>query len=346
MTVCKICKRNFSSIYLLDKHNNKKYPCGIILQCNGCNKIFKLSTNFDKHLQRKTPCNKLVVKKETEQFLLDKEEIKLQIGLNTLEIIKEKNKLAKQNTKLAKQQIDFLQIKIAVLTESKINIMHEQTKSDEIKSNNRLAIIREGELLKTKRKEQTVNMINNADMIQININNISYLDKTYLPHVQLIDIKTINKNCDVIDAITRDSLKILKKSSNLTEINILLVKYVLNSDEFIDLKNVFHFDNCDTFYKLVKNMETQLNSFVKVDYDIIFPLWKRLVKFGYNILLKTVSRPNENSTDPGDIRMLLHLDNMSDSYPFVRNATPNDQNLYQCKTALSETNTITIDELF
>lgn len=53
---CIGCKMNFGTIQNLEKHLNKKIPCGRVLKCKTCNKVFKHKGNLRRHMNRKTPC--------------------------------------------------------------------------------------------------------------------------------------------------------------------------------------------------------------------------------------------------------------------------------------------------
>ena len=39
---CKICKHNFTSLFLLQRHQNKTIPCGVELKCDRCKKYLKI----------------------------------------------------------------------------------------------------------------------------------------------------------------------------------------------------------------------------------------------------------------------------------------------------------------
>jgi hypothetical protein len=76
MSECVKCNKSFKSIYNLNKHNNKKIPCDLIIKCENCLKIFNTKQNLNKHNNRKNPCIKVDLIKENEKLKEENERLK------------------------------------------------------------------------------------------------------------------------------------------------------------------------------------------------------------------------------------------------------------------------------
>ena len=64
---CDICCKKFKVLYLLKRHQQKKYLCEKkteethIYECNICNYKFKLVQNYNRHI-KKNNCKKIIIK--------------------------------------------------------------------------------------------------------------------------------------------------------------------------------------------------------------------------------------------------------------------------------------------
>lgn len=53
---CKTCKKKFSTIGNLERHQKRKTPCYEKIECDQCFKLFDKLSSLKRHLGRKTPC--------------------------------------------------------------------------------------------------------------------------------------------------------------------------------------------------------------------------------------------------------------------------------------------------
>jgi len=116
---CDICCKEFNTLYLLKRHQNKKYVCEKktdethTYQCNICNYKFKLIQNYNRHIKNKTCINKINNNNSLNNKLINNKiklnnKLKLNIKLlndkdNTIKI-KEKRIKYLENTYLKKQE--------------------------------------------------------------------------------------------------------------------------------------------------------------------------------------------------------------------------------------------------
>jgi hypothetical protein len=214
---CERCKVQFTNEYLLQKHLNRKIPCDIIFKCIICKKILASKKSLERHEKKQKPCIEVKEIKPNEKKEIKISEKQRQKELE-LEIQKEKSRrkegerkfklelLEKKETEKRKQielKLQLQQEKIIALKELKeleyamldkkardnkeyINMYAENNKS---KKASALEIIKAKaesmkniEVMKNERKEQTPQIINNnvtINNINICINHIkeNHLDK-------------------------------------------------------------------------------------------------------------------------------------------------------------------------
>ena len=124
MLQCNICKTQFTSDYLLLKHQNRKIPCNVIFECIRCKRILSSDTALENHYNKKTPCvespkfikpikkptnnkndvkNKIIILEKKKEISLEiqrtKEKLKEQDRKFKLEIQKEKARKKEQDRK-------------------------------------------------------------------------------------------------------------------------------------------------------------------------------------------------------------------------------------------------------
>lgn len=93
---CEKCQKEFQNKRGLHNHHKRKIPCNIDLKCNLCNKTFNTIFLFERHQNRKTSCvsKNYYRPVEDEIKILDKKkEIELEILDKELEILEKKGEI-------------------------------------------------------------------------------------------------------------------------------------------------------------------------------------------------------------------------------------------------------------
>jgi uncharacterized C2H2 Zn-finger protein len=91
---CIKCNKNFTNVYLLDKHLNRKIPCNVEIKCLVCEKIFKYDRELTNHLNKKKPCVKHISKISDKLLIIN---AKKQASLDILNLQKIKAERKQQD---------------------------------------------------------------------------------------------------------------------------------------------------------------------------------------------------------------------------------------------------------
>ena len=155
---CDRCKVQFTTEYLLSKHQNKKIQCGIIFECERCKKILSTQYSLERHYNKKNPCievkyinkpvkSKIILEKQKEislEIQKIKEETKENERRFKLELLerKEEEKRIKmiEDRRIRGEKRDALEIEVHRETmlefereQIKIQLAMEKTKQIELK---------------------------------------------------------------------------------------------------------------------------------------------------------------------------------------------------------------------
>jgi hypothetical protein len=162
--LCEICKGQFTSEYLLNKHQNRKNPCDVVFECIRCKKILVNQYSLEKHYNKKNPCIEVPkyikpvksnIKKEI-LLLEKKKEIELEIQKEKakhkeedrkfkLELLKRKEEETRfkmeEERKIKEMELDALELEVrrADMIEFereqlRIQLAAEKTKQIELKA--------------------------------------------------------------------------------------------------------------------------------------------------------------------------------------------------------------------
>lgn len=264
---CIKCKEEFTSEYLLNKHKNRKVSCDVILKCTKCLKSFSSSQSLERHYNKSIPCistiefEKRIKKQEREQEKHLKKERLKQIDLENKMKLKEKD---------LENKIKLLNIK----KESNMTYINMYAENNKEKKAIALEIIdakashkKEIESIKTERKWQTTQVINN----NITINNtnicINYI-KNILMENKSLSFKSVEKNSiNLIDSrfqyapnLHKKTLSIIKKYTTLNEIISYILSYTLNNKRLPDERCIYYI-NKKYFAIMISDTENQSYDF-------------------------------------------------------------------------------------
>lgn len=106
MLTCEDCKVNFTNVYLLSKHQNRKVPCGVIFECIRCKKVLATQNSLEKHYSKKNPCSEIQSETTTK---LNQTQIETQLEKEKridvmLQLQKERDDMIKKSKEIKKMK--------------------------------------------------------------------------------------------------------------------------------------------------------------------------------------------------------------------------------------------------
>lgn len=285
-TICIRCEKQFNSEYNLNKHLNKKIPCGTSLKCDRCYKLFYNKRDYDQHLSRKFPC-----KMSNDQSKLELKKIELEIqkinAVVRLEVEKDRSLRS--------------EIKLKAI-ESRIIIQAEKAKELlQMKSEFALTNATAIENMKSERKERTSVQINITEINNYHNTIINYLSEKYLAKNEMTVVpKDVEKRMFIHIQYIFTPAKVIQlynKSETIRDINNNIIMTLLNNDKYPHFRAFFFKKEKDQFYGVKLSLKAT-KEIQKIDYNAdINPIIKSILTRVYNILINSVSDPNEFNTE-------------------------------------------------
>ena len=313
---CVKCNRLFTSIYLLNKHLNKKISCDVILECIRCKKIFETDDKLSIHLNKKIPClildtklsDKLVLlnlqdeqKRQNIELKLknekEKEEIKLQNEREKKEL-KLKNDQQKEDQK--RQDVETRLKNEKELVDQKAEVKRElinlNIKLRQEMQDRRSADLRYLDDTKNKRKMMTAKMINDQVLLenQRAINDKREDDKE---EYRLMYNKVMNEYIPInkypftqsshlmIFTISQehmeDSVDMFNRINSSEEYIIQVLEIVLQNKN-LGYRNIFYNAKLD-IYCVISTDTTGKPNVIYKKYDQILKILQPLLNFCYQI---------------------------------------------------------------
>jgi hypothetical protein len=348
---CTKCNKNFTSEYLLKKHENRKIPCDGILECVKCLKIFSTIQSLDQHYKRLTPCiseidfNKRLKQEETQRKREEKQkkqeekeqrkreekelekqrkreekEVYLQ---NKMTLLRLKNELDLENKmklkelnlenkmKLKEKDLENKENILKIKKESNITYINmyaenNEKKIERIKAKDleiidaKAASKKQIEMVKTERKGQTAQVINN----NITINNtnicINHIKDTFMEYASL-SVNSMKKNAlskynNTIEhlqdkEVRQKVISIFKDNTNLDKIVHFLIKYSYNNEDYPEERCVFYMNNryfgiyISDSENIKYDFEDDESKFEDAPDDIIFDVSKNVKEIDFMYVL-------------------------------------------------------------
>ena len=302
---CIKCDRLFTSIYLLNKHLNKKISCDIVLECIRCKKIFKVDKELSTHLNKKIPCLVLDTKLSDKLALLnlqDENKIKMLDKKSKLDNerieqkrqdmeIKQRNEKEKEELKLQNEREMFDQKAKAKHDLTNLNLKIRQ-EMQERKS----ADLRYLDETKTKRKMMTAKMINDQVIFenQRAINDKCADDKEeYIKmYNKVLEYVPINKYTFSSDTQLKifsisqehmeDCIDMFNRINSSSEYIIQVLEIVLQNKN-LSFRNIFYNPKLDIYCVISHNHVTGKSHIIYKKYDQILKILHPLLNFCYMI---------------------------------------------------------------
>ena len=294
---CIKCNRIFTSVYLLEKHVNRKISCDIILSCTKCSKIFNTNAELLSHSNKKVSC---VIPDKIPDKILDK--IKLLNIKSKLENDRDLNR-----SKLERERVEQ---KNQGIREKDLARQELQNK----KHQDKLAI----EEAKNIRKQMTVQLVNDkvAYEKQLAINEKIKNDK--IEYRKLYD-KAMDAVPDNLYSFSSDNqmmIYYMYQRDNEPETPIEMFHRINSSEEYITevleavlksknagCKSVFYNDKIDLYAIIRRNSRTKEISIIQMNFvqilDTLHPLLNHCYKVctGTEMNLHNYKYDNQNNKE-------------------------------------------------
>lgn len=208
---CKICNVNFTSEYLLSRHQNRKIPCGTIFKCERCYRILSSNHALEKHRNKKIPCKPPTT---TINYIKPEKSTKLKKEIE-LEIQKEKARQKEIDIafKLRKKEIELeIQKEKKILLEQKVEKKRVEKEEEDAKKMVIALDIQKEKLLKIREDRRIREAEREALELEVRRDGMREFEREQLK-IQLAAEKT--KQIEIKAQMQRDKVRELKERKDL-----------------------------------------------------------------------------------------------------------------------------------
>lgn len=303
---CNKCNTVFNTEHNLTRHINKIIPCIVTIQCTRCLKMFPKLQNLVRHNDRKFPCkiSKIPPGDPIEFSVNDLSELSTQLQI-AVEKTKKSEIVARSKLDIEAKKSENIESK----KNSKLILIQEVSKRKELQ----LASVKEIEILKTTRKEQTAKIINNNVKLSILNNYIEeyttkYLEVNYVAACQ----KDIEENLieSIMDNFSYGRATYLFKNHAIKEIIEIILMFYFNNEHYPNLHSIYYIRELDKFLAIIKHSNSK--EIKEVDFDLeIFPFIKDILYQVFDKMLTYNSNiRNIFSFDDTDIEFIEKYNNL------------------------------------
>jgi hypothetical protein len=275
---CGKCKKIFTSVYLANKHLNRKIPCDPEEEAR---KIASIKEKkITKQIQQKIDKEKIIIKKEEREKKQQFEQEKINI---------------KREEREKKQQFE----------QEKINIKREETEKKQknlmasYKARENLYLIK-SEMMENDNMHKNLRKISSVRTEQENRDKIAELrniERTYnikkslklisdkIPVVKRVfTAEDVSKSYDEIHyKNTEYFINNFHKHSTIEEIILDALKNTLNNDEHPECRNIYYSRKENVFLAFVYDNDSNEKIIITMNYDQVYQVLAPVIKTCFNI---------------------------------------------------------------
>jgi hypothetical protein len=285
---CIKCNKNFTNVYLLDKHLNRKIPCNVEIKCLVCEKIFKYDRELTNHLNKKKPCVKHISKISDKLLIIN---AKKQASLDILNL---------QKIKAERKQQDLMASYKA--RENLYLLRREMMETDNIHKNLRkITSIRTAQENKDKiaellKIEREYNIKKTLKALSINLPILkNTFDGAYV-------LKNFHEIC-IEHRFKEHCIGIFSENIPIVEIILKNIKNTLNNDKYPEYRTIYYIPKENIFCAMVYDIDSNEKIIITMDYkqvyEVLIPLIKHILNVytGKTMHLQDFQYDNQNNKD-------------------------------------------------